>query len=311
MSILRQRMIEDLTIRNYSPRTIEVYVDRVAKFAQHFGQSPDNLGIEQVREFQLFLVQKKKCSWAVLNQTVCALRFFYRVCLDQPLMIEHIPYARLPKKLPVVLSTDEVRSLFDAASNLKHLTLLMTLYATGARISEALALQIGDVDSRRMVLHIRHGKGAKDRYVPLSQALLERLRLYWRENRPPTWLFPGTDPDRSLSVGSAQRICSNARRKAGLTKTVTPHTLRHTFATHHLEAGTDLRTLQVWMGHRSLSTTAVYLHVAVQASGNGRQKRDLLAPVVNPEALEAPVDRGALSVQRRSNVERSRSIAGG
>jgi integrase/recombinase XerD len=284
MTLLRQRMIEDLTIRNYSPRTIEVYVDRVAKFAQHFGQSPDNLGIEQVREFQLFLVRQKKCSWAVLNQTVCALRFFYRTCLGKSLIIDHIPYAKLPKKLPVVLSLDEVAEIFGAVANLKHRTLLMTLYATGARISEALALQLADVDSRRMLIHIRAGKGQKDRFVPLTDAHLERLRLYWKQYRPATWLFSGRNPNRSLSVKSVQTICSKARRKAGIKKVVSPHTFRHTFATHHLEAGTDLKTLQVWLGHNSLNTTSAYLHVAANVPNRQHRRHDLLASAIDAHA---------------------------
>ena len=284
MSLLRQRMIEDLTIRNYSPRTIEIYVDRVAKFAQHFGQSPDKLGLEEIRAFQLFLVQEKKCSWALLNQTVCALRLFYRVCLGQTWMIDHIPYAKLPKKLPVVLSLDEVADVIGALTNLKHRTLLMTLYATGARISEALALQVPDVDSRRMLIHIRKGKGQKDRFVPLTECHLDQLRLYWKQHRPPTSLFPGRDPKRSLTVKSVQRICTEARNKAGLKKAVSPHTFRHTFATHHLEAGTDLRTLQVWMGHQSLSTTALYLHVAAHVPNQQRHRHDLLATALDAQA---------------------------
>lgn len=284
MSILRQRMIEDLKIRNYSPRTIEVYVDRVAKFAQYFGQSPEKLGPAEIREFQLFLVETKKSSWAEFNQTVCALRFFYKVCLDKTWMVNHIPFPKQPKKLPVVLSREEVTELFGAVSNLKHRTLLMTLYATGARVSEGLALQIRDVDSSRMVIHIRKGKGKKDRYVPLSMTLLERLRLHWKQYRPPTCLFPGRDPQAALTIGTAQKICTKARRMAGLSKTVSPHTLRHTFATHHLEAGTDLRTIQVWMGHRSLGTTAMYLHVAVQAPGHSHGALDLLRPILEAEA---------------------------
>lgn len=223
----------------------------------------------------------------MLNQTVCALRFFFKICLGKEWMIEHIPYAKLPKQLPVVLSRDEVGSVFSAVSNLKHRTILMTLYATGGRISEALALQVRNVDSRRMVIHIRHGKGAKDRYVPLSAALLDHLRLYWREYRPPTILFPGKDPGQPLSRSAIERVCTKVACASGLTKNLSPHTFRHTFATHHLEAGTDLRTLQVWMGHSSLSTTAIYLHVAVQASGSGRQKFDLLAPVLHADAAEA------------------------
>ncbi len=283
MTVLRTRMIEDLTIRNYSPRTIEVYVDRVAKFAQFFGRSPDKLGPAQIREFQLFLVQTKKCSWTQLNQTVCALRFFYRACLGRTNIIEHIPYPKQPKKLPVVLSRGEVRSVFDAVSNLKHLTILMTLYATGTRISEALSLRVSDIDSRRMVIHIREGKGGKDRYVPLSETLLECLRLYWKQYRPDTWLFPGQNLDRPLSVNAIQQVCAKVRSKTGLSKQLSPHTFRHTFATHHLEAGTDLRTIQVWMGHASLRSTSIYLHVAAQRPGG----LDLLTPLLSSEAMEA------------------------
>ena len=284
MSRLRQRLIEELTIRNYSPRTIDVYVDRVAKFAQHFGQSPDGLGPTHIRQYQLFLVQEKKASWTQFNQTVCALRFFYRVCLGKPWMIEHIPFPKQPKRLPVVLSREEVTRLFEAVSNIKHRTILMTLYATGLRISEVLALQVRDIDSARMLIQVRQGKGGKDRYVPLSETLLNHLRRYWRFYRPGFWLFPSTDPRRALTASTVQRVCANAASKAGLSKRVSPHTLRHTFATHHLEAGTNLKTIQVLLGHRNLNTTSVYLHVAAQAPGHRRQALDLLAPV-----LEAPV----------------------
>ncbi len=174
MTPLRQRMIEDLTIRNYSPRTIDIYIDRLAKFAQYFGQSPDRLGPAHIREFQLFLVQTKKASWSQYNQSVCALRFFYRVCLGKPWMIEHIPFPKQPKRLPVVLSRQEVQRLFEALSNVKHRTILMTLYATGLRVSEALALQIPDIDRERMLLRVRQGKG--HRYVPLSATLLDQRR---------------------------------------------------------------------------------------------------------------------------------------
>jgi len=287
MSVLRQRMIEDLRIRNYSPRTIEVYVDRVAKFAQHFGQSPHRLGPNEIRAFQLHLVDTKHSSWAEFNQTVCALRFVYGVCLGKKWTIEHIPFPKQPKPLPVVLSRGEVSGLFEATPNLKHRTMLMTLYATGARLSEALALQPRDIDSRRMLIHIRSGKGARDRYVPLSETLLAELRRYWSEYRPPLWLFPGADPDHALTNGSLQQICRQAADRAGLAKRVTPHTLRHTYATHHLEAGTDLRTIQILLGHRDLSTTSVYLHVAAQAIGQCRQTLDLLAPPTEPEPRPA------------------------
>lgn len=269
MSPLRQRVIEDLTIRNYSPRTIKVYVDRIAKFAQYFGQSPDRLGPAEIREFQLFLVQTKKSSWAEVNQTVCALRFLYRTCLGKPWMIEHIPFPKQPKRLPVVLSREEVHRLLGALTNLKHRTLVMTLYATGLRLAEVLALQLGEIDSGRMLIRVRQGKGGKDRYVPLPETLLEHLRHYWRWYRPPLWLFPSTDPRRPLTPSAVQRVCRRAARKARLSKRVSPHTLRHTFATHLLEAGVDLRTIQAWLGHRSLRTTSIYLHVATEAADQG------------------------------------------
>ena len=287
MTPLRQRMIEDLTIRNYSPRTIDIYVERVAKFAQYFGQSPDQLGPAHIREFQVFLVQRKKASWTQYNQSVCALRFFYRVCLGKTWMIEHIPFPKQPKRLPVVLSRQEVTRLFEAVRNVKHRTILMTLYASGARVAEALALQVRDIDSGRMLLHIRQGKGGKDRYVPMSQTLLDQLRRYWKPYRPFTWLCPGADLHAPLTAGAVQKVCTKAARKAGLSKKVSPHTFRHTFATHHLEAGTDLKTMQVMLGHRSLRTTAIYLHVAAQAPGQSRQALDLLGPVLEAEARQA------------------------
>ena len=262
MSPLRQRLIEDLTIRNYSPRTIDIYVDRLAQFAQYFGQSPDRLGPSEIRAFQVFLAQTKKSSWAEFNQSVCALRFFYRVCLGKPWMIEHIPFPKQPKQLPVVLSRQEIQRLLGGLTNLKHRTMVMTLYATGLRLAETLALQLRDIDSARMLLRVRQGKGAKDRYVPLPQTLLEQLRHRWY--RPSLWLFPSTDPRRPLTASALQRVCRRAARKAGLGKRVSPHTLRHTFATHLLEAGVDLRTIQAWLGHRSLRTTSIYLHVATE-----------------------------------------------
>jgi len=282
MNSLRQRMIQDLRIRNYSPRTIQVYIDRVAKFACYFGQSPDQLSVEHIREFQRYLVEEKKCSWSQLNQTVCALRFFYGVCLDKPRIIKHIPHAKQPKKLPVVLSRQEVALIFQAVGNLKYRTLLMTLYADGVRISEALALRIPDIDSQPMMIHIRHGKTGRDRYVPLRPSLLEQLRGYWRVHRPREWLFPGRDQGKALTSRSIGRVCRESSVRAGLSKTVTPHTFRHTFATHHLEAGTDLKTIQVWLGHSSLTTTSIYLHVAGKPFTNSVPPKDLLAAAMQP-----------------------------
>jgi len=281
MTSLRQRMIEDLQIRNYSDRTISLYVNRVAKFAQYFGRSPDLLGPEEIRQYQVFLAKKKNRSWSEFNQTVCALRFFYRVCLNKQWIIKHIPFPKPEKKLPVILSPQEIDRFFEGIGNLKHRTLLMTIYATGLRISEALDLRLEDIDSARRLLRVRQGKGHKDRYVPLSETLLRELRTYWKASRPDSWLFPGADSQRPLDVRSVQRVCQRAAQKAALSKGVTPHRLRHCFATHLLEAGTDLKTIQVLLGHRSLSTTSVYLHVAA-ASTSGTH--DLLQAALSAAA---------------------------
>jgi integrase/recombinase XerD len=276
MTPLRQRMIEDLRIRNYSPRTIACYAGCVAAFARHFGQSPGELGPEQIRAYQTFLVETKHASWSVFNQTVCALRFLYGTTLQQPATIEHIPFPRQPKTLPVVLSRTELARFFTAIPNRKHRTVLMTMYAAGLRLSEALRLRVADVDSARQCLRVAQGKGQKDRYTLLSPTLLEQLRGYWRLTRPAPWLFPGRRPDQPLTATAIQRGCGPAARRAGLAKRVSTHTMRHCFATHLLEAGTDLRTIQQLLGHRSLQTTAVYLHVATARDGPTRTT-DLLA----------------------------------
>ena len=265
MSALRQKMIADLQLRNYSPHTIEAYVRCVASFAKHFHQSPDQLGPDQIREYQIFLVRQKKASWALFIQTVCALRFFYHTTLGRKEMIDYIPYPRREKRLPTVLSQAEVASLLQATNNLKHRTILTTIYAAGLRVSEVANLRPAEIDSRRQVIVVRQGKGHKDRLVMLSPHLLELLRQYWKAYRPPLWLFPGDDPHRPIRTRSIHRICRRVGAAAGLTKTITPHVLRHSFATHLLEAGTDLRTIQLLMGHRSLKTTTLYLHVSAQA----------------------------------------------
>jgi site-specific recombinase XerD len=213
----------------------------------------------------------------VFNQTVCALRFLYIVCLKRPWNVQHIPFPRQPKKLPVILSLQEIDRLFGAVDNLKHRTLLMTIYAGGLRLSEALHLRVKDIDNQRMALRVRQGKGAKDRYALLRETLLEQLREYWRRDRPAEWLFPGRAAVSPLTHSSVQRVCKTAALKAGLGKRVSPHTLRHCFATHQLESGTDLRTIQVLLGHRSLDTTSLYLHVAVSAEGRKPRAVDLLA----------------------------------
>lgn len=286
MTALRQKMTEDLCLRNYSSSTIRVYLRCVASFAQHFEKSPDQLGPEHVREYQIFLVQQKKASWALFNQTVCALRFFYHVTLGRKEMIEHIPYPRFEKRLPVVLSQSEVRAVLEAKSNLKHRALLTTIYAAGLRVSEVVNLRLTDIDSQRQVIRIRQGKGHKERLVMLSPNLLELLREYWKAYRPLTWLFPGDDQQRPLTTTSVYNICRQAAQEAELSKPVSPHTLRHSFATHLLEAGTDLRTIQLLLGHRNLKTTAIYLHVSTLALCSTASPLDLLPnqPPARPEA---------------------------
>jgi integrase/recombinase XerD len=262
MTELRQRMIEELRLRNYSPNTLEIYIRCVAKFAEYFKLAPDRLGPEHIREYQLFLVQRKKVGWALFNQTVCALRFFYHHVLHRDWMIEHIPYPRHEEKLPVVLSPAEVAAVFEATRNLKHRTILMTIYAAGLRVSELTHLRVSDIDSQRQVICVRQGKGRKDRQVMLSPKLLEVLRIYWKSYRPAVWLFPGNPSDRPITRETVSTICRQAGEAARLSKRISPHTLRHCFATHLLEDAIDLRRIQVLLGHRNLKTTAKYLHVS-------------------------------------------------
>lgn len=277
MTLLRQRMLEDLRVRNYSPRTCECYIDHVSRFARHFHKSPDLLGPEQVRSYQVHLVDKKKCSWTTLNQTVCALRFLYITTLGKDWAIRHIPYARVEQKLPVVLSQGEVLRLLESVENFKHLSILLAGYTAGLRISEIAKLRVADIDGERMTIHVHLGKGRKDRIVPLSPVLQATLRTYWHEAHPTTYLFPGEDVRRPISVTSIRSILRMAVAVAGIKKRVTMHTLRHTFASHHLEAGTDLRVLQMIMGHRSLRTTGRYLHVSTEKLRSTKTPLELLA----------------------------------
>lgn len=263
MTPLRQRMIEDLQIRNYAPGTIENYIFEVAKFARYFGKSPEHLGPEEIRAYQIHLVHERGLSHSTLKIVVAALRFLYRVTLGRDWAIEAIPYPRVEKRLPVVLSKEEVARLLGSVKNLKHRAILTTLYACGLRPAEAVNLQVTDIDSQRMVVRVEQGKGKKDRYVMLSPNLLDLLREYWRAYRPRTYLFPGRDPGRALGTGSVQAACRRARQRAGLRKPATPRSLRHGFATHALESGTSIRTVQVLLGHRSIRTTQIYTHVAM------------------------------------------------
>ncbi len=244
LSPLRRRMIEDMTVRNLSPATQRSYISAVSKFSRYFGRSPDRLELEDVRAFQVHLVSTG-ISWPALNQIVCALRFFYGVTLGEALIPERIPYARQPLKLPVVLSADEVVQFLEAVSSLKSRAALTTAYAAGLRASEVAGLRIEDIDSARGVIQVRRGKGAKDRNVMLSPQLLGILRTYWRLARPRVYLFPGRDEDHPIDQTVLHAACRSAVKAAGLTKRVTLHTLRHSFATHLLENGTDIRIIQV------------------------------------------------------------------
>jgi len=277
MTELRRRMIADLRIRNYSPRTIDCYTRCVAAFARHFTKSPSDLGPEHIRRYQTYLVETKHISWSAFNQAVCALRFLYNTTLGRPGIVEDIPFPRQPSRLPVVLSPAEVARFLAAIPNLKHRTVLMTMYAAGLRLEEALHLRVTDVDSARQCLRVEQGKGQKDRYSLLPPTLLEQLRTYWKASRPKSaWLFPGQRADAPLHPTAIQRQCRLAVLRAGLAKRVTTHTMRHCFATHLLESGTDLRTIQLLLGHHSLQTSAVYLHVATPREGILRTT-DLLA----------------------------------
>jgi len=267
MSPLRRRMIEDMKVRNLSPVTQRCYVHAVTKFARHFNRSPGRLGLAEVREYQVHLTSTG-ISWASFNVAVCALRFFYGVTLGRTAMIERIPYARKRRQLPVILSAEEVARFLAAVPSRKHRTALMTAYAAGLRVSEVVRLKIADIDSGRMLIRVEQGKGGRDRYIMLSPQLLVVLRAYWREARPEHWLFSGQDESRPLDASVLQAACRTARERAKLGKPVTVHTLRHCFATHLLEAGTDIRTIQVLLGHRDLSTTARYTHVAATTIGN-------------------------------------------
>jgi integrase/recombinase XerD len=281
ISPLRRRMIEDMTVRNLSPATQRSYVYAVAKFARFFGRSPELLALEDVRAFQVHLIAGG-VSWPALNQTVCALRFLYGVTLRRADLPERIVYAREPQKLPVVLSTEEVVRFLEAVPSLKCRAALTTAYAAGLRASEVASLKIPDIDSSRMVIRVELGKGGRDRYVMLSSQLLGILRAYWRLARPPHWLFPGQDGQHSIHPATLNAACRSACAAAELGKRVTVHTLRHSFATHLLESGTDIRIIQALLGHRNVNTTARYTQVATSTIRGTPSPLDQLRIEVTP-----------------------------
>ncbi|HTZ68626.1 MAG TPA: site-specific integrase [Roseiarcus sp.] len=281
LSPLRRRMIEDMTIRNLSPATQRSYIHAVARFSDYFGRSPDKLTLDDVRAYQVHLASKG-VAWGSLNQVVCALRFFYGVTLDQAIIPERIPYAREPRKLPTVLSTEEVVRFLEAVSSLKARVALTTAYAAGLRVSEVAALKAADIESDRMVMRIENGKGGKQRYVMLSAPLLGVLRSYWRRTRPSLYLFPGRTADKPIEPTVLHAACRSAAAAAGIDKRVSVHVLRHSFATHLLESGTDIRIIQVLLGHEQLSTTARYTHVSTGLIAGTASPLDRLSLDVTP-----------------------------
>jgi integrase/recombinase XerD len=287
MTILRQRMIEDMQVRNLSPSTRDTYLLQVSLFARHFCKSPALLGPEELRSYQVFLTNDKKLAPSSIQIAVAALRFLYKITLKQQWSFEEVlPAPKMPDMLPRILSRDEVRHFLGCVESLKHRAILTSCYAAGLRISEAVHLKTSDIDSQRMVIRVAQGKGHKDRYVMLSPKLLDTLRDYWRIERPKQWLFPGylDQPITRHAVGVA---CREAQRRSGLAKPVTPHSLRHAFAVHLLEAGTDVRTIQLLLGHRGLATTAKYLRIAASKVCAATSPLDLPADPVVAELTPA------------------------
>jgi len=276
-------MIEDMTVRNLSRETQDAYVRAVAKLSNYFDRSPDRLSPEDIRAYQVYLTsQGFACS--TLRQAASGLRFFYGVTLGRTELLEKIPVPRKPRKLPVVLSYDEVVRFLEAVPGLKARVALTTAYAAGLRLSEVVALKLSNIDSQRMILQIEHGKGGDERQAMLSAQLLNILRAYWRIERPATWLFPGDNPQHAIHGKMLQLACRTAREAVHFSKHVTPHTLRHSFATHLLESGTDLRIIQVLLGHKHLSTTALYTQVATSTIANTPSPLDRLDLNVIPSA---------------------------
>jgi integrase/recombinase XerD len=292
MTKLLQRMREELQLRNSSPETIATYLACVERFARHYGQNPEHLNAEQVRSYLLYLLGERKLSWPAIHVARAALRFLSVRVLKQRWFDEEIACPKRPLSLPTVLSADEITRILEHTRNLKHWTMLATLYATGLRSKELRLLKVSHIDSPRMILHIRNGKGQVPRDLGLSPLLLERLRVYWRWRKPQEWLFPSQERQEHPMGGKSLRvICANAGRRAGIEKPVHPHVFRHSYATHLLEAGADLRTIQVLLGHVDIRTTACYLRVSTRRLQAVASPFDTLAI--------SPLDRSAESSRLR------------
>ena len=295
MTHLRQLMLDELERRNYSPNTVRSYLHAVEEFARHFHRSPEQLGPDHVREYQVHLFRDRKLSARTIAGQTAALRFLFVKTLRRPYLPDALPFPKHSRRLPTVLSQEEVAQLIDASGNLMHRAMVMTLYATGVRRAELCRLKVADIDSERMVLHIHEGKGGRDRDVPLSPKLLTILREYWRWMKPQTYLFPGMENNWRADVPVNTKVAwiavTNAAKAAGITKRVSPHTLRHSYATHLLEAGADLRTIQVLLGHAKLADTTVYLHLS---------RRHL-------QAVPSPIEALTVSTSAEARLSRGRA----
>jgi integrase/recombinase XerD len=284
----RQAMLDELHRRNYATSTITYYLKNVEQFARYFKRSPDRLNPTHLRTYQAYLLRQRKLAPRTVKLHICAIRFFFNKTLRRRYLLEDTPYPKAPRRLPQILSREEVARLIAAAHSLTHRTMLMLLYSTGIRNAELRHLQVRDIDSRRMLIHIRHGKGGRERYVPLSATLLDTLRAYYRWMRPTGFLFPGTvanwRTDKPLTPKVVWDACVVAARRAGLAHRVYPHLLRHCFATHLLESGADLRTIQLLLGHATLNHTVVYLHLSQRHLQGVVNPLDTMA-VVTPDTV--------------------------
>lgn len=276
MGMLRDRMIREMQLRRFAPATQRAYLGAVIGLAKHYQRSPDQIGTEQVQDYILYLMNTRKLQWSTVNVVSGGLRFFYIQTLKQLDRILDLPPRKTPRPLPDILSAEEIQRLFAGPNNPKHRALLMTTYGGGLRLSEVIRLQLPHIDSQRMMIRVAHGKGDKDRYTILSRRLLTELRSYWKLERPPLWLFPGKDPQQPMSESTARTIFTQAKHRAGIHKRGGIHLLRHSFATHLLEAGVDIRTIQLLMGHASITSTVRYLHLTRKTLANTQSPLDLL-----------------------------------
>jgi integrase/recombinase XerD len=265
MTELREKMIKAMELRNFSPKTQTAYLSAVTNLSKHFMRSPEEILQDDVEDYLLYLKKERKLSYSTRNQVISGLKFFFNQTLKDPDMQLQLPRKKTPVKLPEVLSVDEVNRVITAPINIKHRMILMTAYSAGLRVSELVSLKLRHIISARMLILVEDGKGVKDRYTILSEKLLENLRNYWKSYRPTKWLFPSPNSQKHISCSTAQKVFVRAKKKAGIPKGHGIHTLRHCFATHLLEAGYDITTIQKLLGHRHLSTTLIYLHVSKKA----------------------------------------------